>query len=118
MNRRIEHLLNEIKFPYVQKLPTDDLVEAFENHRSELKIEINLIEKLRLPQRLSHVDNQSRLKLIGWKPIPLLIQFLLKSLVVRFHFHFNGNQKTNDRSKVNKMKLFLTDEGFRSIKTL
>ena len=103
----MENLLNKLKFPYVHKLPTEDLLQAFDENRDELRNELTLLVKLRLPQRLSHVDNQARLKLLGWKPLPLLMQFFLKSLVVRFNFHFNGQQKTNDRQKVKRERLIL-----------
>lgn len=102
VRRRMENLLTKMKFPYVQKLPPGDLVEAFDAHRSELKEELSYVLKLRLPQRLTHPDNRSRLRFIGWKPIPLFMQMLLKSLIVRFNFHFYGEQKTNDRRKVNR----------------
>jgi hypothetical protein len=97
----MEKLLDLIEFPYVNKKPSSYLIELFDTNRDKLKEEFIYLLKLRLPNHVKHNDIQSRLRFIGWKPIPLFIQMLLKGLIVRFNFHFYGQQKTNDRRKVN-----------------
>ena len=97
----MEEVLEKLEFPYVNKKPSSHLAELFDNHRSQLKEELTILLRLRLPSGVAHADVHPRLRFIGWKPIPLLIQILLKSLIMRFNFHFYGQQKTNDRRKVN-----------------
>ncbi|CAF1251236.1 unnamed protein product [Rotaria sordida] len=99
IDSRMEKILNTIEFPYVHKVPASHLNELFDKNRDKLKQELNYLLKLRLPNHIKHNDVQSRLRFIGWKPIPLLIQILLKGLIIRFNFHFYGKQKTNDRRK-------------------
>jgi hypothetical protein len=98
----MEKILDQIEFPYVNKKTAGVLTELFDNNREKLKSELIYLLKLRLPNHVKHEDIQPRLHFIGWKPIPLFIQMLLKGLIVRFNFHFNGKQKTNDRRKVEK----------------
>ncbi|CAF1213580.1 unnamed protein product [Rotaria sordida] len=99
IDSRMEKILNTIEFPYVHKVPASHLNELFDKNRDKLKQELNYLLKLRLPNHIKHNDVQSRLRFIGWKPIPLLIQILLKGFIIRFNFHFYGKQKTNDRRK-------------------
>lgn len=101
----MEKVLNFIEFPHVRKLPPDHLNEVFDANRDKLKKELFYLLKLRLPNHIKHNDAQPRLRFIGWKPMPLLVQMLLKGLIVRFNFHFYGQQKTNDRRKVRKYLL-------------
>lgn len=100
LEKRMNHLLEQLEFPYVNKKPSSYLMELFENHRNQIREELNYLIRLRLPVHIKHKDNQSQIHFLGWKPIPLLIQFLLKSLIIRFNFHFCGKTKTNDRRKV------------------
>ena len=104
----MEKILDDIEFPYVNKKPASHLNELFETNRQKFHDELILLLKLHLPNHVKHEDTQSRLRFIGWKPIPLLIQMLLKGLIMRFNYHFYGKQKTNDRRKVIEMKIFLT----------
>ena len=96
----MDKILRIIEFPYVHKIPSSHLIELFDTNRDQLKQELSYLLKLRLPNYVQHDDVQPRLRFIGWKAIPLLIQILLKGFVVRFNFHFYGKQKTNDRHKV------------------
>ncbi|CAF1344241.1 unnamed protein product [Adineta ricciae] len=96
---RMEDILNKIEFPYVQKMSDSHLSELFDANRNQLKEELSYLLKLHLPEHVKHVDVQSRLRFIGWKPIPLFIQILLSGLISRFNYHFYGKQKTNDRRK-------------------
>lgn len=96
----MEKILNLIEFPYVNKTSSSLLNELFDKHRDKIKEEFIYLLKLRLPSYIKHGDNQSRLRFIGWKPIPVFIQILLKGLIIRFNYHFYGKQKTNDRRKV------------------
>ncbi len=96
----MEKLLDVIEFPYVNKKPSNYLIELFDDNREKIKIELINLLKLRLPNHVKHEDIQSHLRFIGWKSIPLFIQILLKGLIIRFNFHFYGKQKTNDRRKV------------------
>lgn len=97
----MKEILQNIEFPYVHKKPESHLTEVFEAHREQLKKILIDLFQVRLVQGVAHVDNTSRLKFIDWKPIPLLVQFLLKDLIMRFNFHFYGKKETNDRRKVN-----------------
>ena len=96
----MEKILETIGYPYVQKMPSSHLIESFDRHRQSFREEMIYLLKLRLPPGVAHHDAQSRLRFIGWKPIPLLMQIILEPLIVRFNFHFYGQQKTNDRRKV------------------
>jgi hypothetical protein len=96
----MEKILNLIEFPYVNKRPSSQLIELFDINRDKFKEELIYLLKLRLPNHVKHNDIQSHLRFIGWKPIPLFIQMLLKGLIIRFNFHFYGKQKTNDSRKV------------------
>ncbi len=98
----MDKILNTIEFPYVHKLPSSHVIELFDTNRDKLKEELIHLLKLRLPDNIKHGDVKSRLRFIGWKPIPLFIQILLKGLIIRFNFHFYGQQKTNDRRKVKR----------------
>lgn len=113
LNSRMEKILDLIEFPYVNKKPANSLAELFNNNREKFKDELVLLLKLRLPNHVKHEDTQSRLRFIGWKPIPLFIQILLKSLILRFNYHFYGKQKTNDRRKVIE-RIFLFEEFLHS----
>ncbi|CAF1411967.1 unnamed protein product [Rotaria magnacalcarata] len=96
---RMENVLKLIEFPYIRKMPPNVVIELFDTNRDRLKQELAYALKLRLPNNVKHDDVQSRLRFIGWKPIPLFIHMLLKGLITRFNFHFYGKQKTNDRRK-------------------
>jgi hypothetical protein len=96
----MDEILNIIEFPYVRKMPSSHLIELFDANREKFKEQLIYLLKLNLPNRVRHGDTQSRLRFIGWKPIPLFIQILLQGLITRFNFHFYGKQKTNDRRKV------------------
>lgn len=97
----MENVLKMLEFPYVHKMPPTHLIDLFDTNRDKLKQELSYMLKLRLPDNVKHQDVQAHLRFIGWKPIPLIVQMLLKGLIVRFNFHFNGKQKTNDPRKVN-----------------
>ncbi|CAF3152696.1 unnamed protein product [Rotaria socialis] len=96
---RMENVLKLIEFPYIRKMPPNVVIELFDINRDILKQELAYALKLRLPNNVKHDDVQSRLRFIGWKPIPLFIHMLLKGFITRFNFHFYGQQKTNDRRK-------------------
>ncbi|CAF1149480.1 unnamed protein product [Rotaria sp. Silwood1] len=99
IDSRMEKILNLIEFPYVHKMSSSHLSELFDMNRDKLKEELKYLLKLHLPNHIKHDDVQPRLRFIGWKPIPLVIQMLLKGFITRFNFHFYGKQKTNDRRK-------------------
>ncbi|CAF0911519.1 unnamed protein product [Adineta steineri] len=99
LSLRMENVLTTLEFPYVHKRASNYLIELFTANQDKFKIELINLLKLRLPDHVKHDDVQSRLRFIGWKPIPLFIQVLLKGLIIRFNHHFYGNQKTNDRRK-------------------
>ncbi len=99
----MEKILDTIEFPYVHKMPSSHLIELFDKNRNKFKEELTYLLKLRLPDNVKHDDVQPRLRFIGWKPIPLFIQILLKGFITRFNYHFYGKQKTNDRRKVKYM---------------
>jgi len=101
-----DQLFEKIEFPYVNKKPSSYLIELFETYRNQIRENLKSLLCLRLPVHIKHKDNQSHIRFLGWKPIPLLIQFLLKKLIVRFNFHFYGQTKTNDRKKVDRLLFF------------